>query len=76
MGVAAEHTRRKVQLFSRLEVVVIDVNQILGAIDLARLHKLPSGTRRSVLSTFDSLRAPLRSLQQTLQCGLQPPIRR
>jgi predicted nucleic acid-binding protein len=40
LGVAAEVARRKVELFSRLHVVRLDVGDILGAIDQHRLHGL------------------------------------
>lgn len=39
LGVAAATARRKVELFARLDVVVIDVGDILAAIDLHRLHQ-------------------------------------
>jgi predicted nucleic acid-binding protein len=39
LGVAAVTARRKVELFARLQVVVIDVGDILAAIDLHRLHQ-------------------------------------
>lgn len=38
LGVAPEAARRKVELFSSLEVFPIGVEDILGAIDLHRLH--------------------------------------
>lgn len=38
LGVAPEVARRKVELFSSLEVFPIGVEDILGAIDLHRLH--------------------------------------
>jgi predicted nucleic acid-binding protein len=40
LGVDEELARRKVQLFGGLDVVVLDMRQILGAIDLVRLHRL------------------------------------
>ena len=40
LGVAAEVARRKVELLAHLEVVRIDVDAILAAIDLHRLHTL------------------------------------
>jgi predicted nucleic acid-binding protein len=40
LGVAAEVARRKVELLAHLEVVRIDVDAILAAIDLHRLHPL------------------------------------
>ncbi len=40
LGVAPEIARRKVELFARLDVVVLDLQHILGAIDLHRLHQL------------------------------------
>jgi len=39
LGLEEELARRKVQLFGGLGVVVLDVPQILGAIDLVRLHR-------------------------------------
>ena len=36
----AEIARRKVELFSQLNVVLIAVDDILGAIDLHRLHRI------------------------------------
>ncbi len=38
LGVPADKARRKVELISRLDVVSVDVDHILGAIDLHRLH--------------------------------------
>jgi len=38
LGVAADAARRKVELFSSLEVFPIGMEDILGAIDLHRLH--------------------------------------
>jgi len=38
LGVPAEVARRKLELFSRLDLVAIDQPDILGAIDLHRLH--------------------------------------
>ena len=40
LGVAADITRRKVELLSRLDVVKIEPTLILDAIDLHRLHSL------------------------------------
>ncbi len=40
LGVEASIARRKVELFSRLNLVRIDLDTILGAIDLYRLHRL------------------------------------
>jgi predicted nucleic acid-binding protein len=40
LGVPAEVARRKVELLAHLEVVRIDVDAILAAIDLHRLHPL------------------------------------
>jgi predicted nucleic acid-binding protein len=53
LGVASDTARRKVQLFSRLEVVVIDTKQIVGAIDLARLHKLSFWDALIIRSALD-----------------------
>jgi predicted nucleic acid-binding protein len=53
LGVASDTARRKVQLFSRLEVVVIDTKQIVGAIDLARLHKLSFWAALIIRSALD-----------------------
>lgn len=39
LGLEEELARRKVQLFGGLGVVVLDVPQILSAIDLVRLHR-------------------------------------
>ena len=38
LGVEASLARRKVELFARLQVVTVQVNVILAAIDLQRLH--------------------------------------
>ncbi len=38
-GVAAPIARRKVELFSRFNLVCIDLDTILGAVDLHRLHQ-------------------------------------
>jgi predicted nucleic acid-binding protein len=38
LGVAAEIARRKVELFARFDLVLIGLEDILGAIDLHRLH--------------------------------------
>lgn len=40
LGIAADVAKRKVELLSRLEVVVIRPDLVLGAIDLHRLHSL------------------------------------
>jgi len=40
LGTAAEHARRKVELFAQLNLVPIGLDNILGAIDLHRLHQL------------------------------------
>jgi len=40
LGVSPPVARRKAELFGRLEVVPIGLNDILGAIDLHRLHQL------------------------------------
>jgi predicted nucleic acid-binding protein len=40
LGVAAEVARRKTEIFGRLDVVMPAVSDILGAIDLHRLHGL------------------------------------
>ena len=53
LAVAAEHARRKVQIFSRLEVVVIDLKQIVGAIDLARLYQLSFWDALIIRSALD-----------------------
>ncbi|MGH7562931.1 MAG: PIN domain-containing protein [Gemmatimonadota bacterium] len=42
LGVPAEVARRKVQLFAKLDVVLLGLQHILGAIDLHRLHKASS----------------------------------
>lgn len=39
LAVPVETARRKVELFARLDVVQIGVDDILGAIDLQRLHR-------------------------------------
>jgi len=39
LGVPAEIARRKVELFARLDVVQINLDMILGAIDFHRLHR-------------------------------------
>lgn len=41
LRVDAAIARRKVQLFGRMGVVVIDLDDIVAAIDLHRLHQLP-----------------------------------
>ena len=38
-GVPATIARRKVELFAHLDLVVLDLSDILGAIDLHRLHQ-------------------------------------
>lgn len=40
LGVPAEIARRKAELFARLELVILDLDHLLGAIDLHRLHSL------------------------------------
>jgi predicted nucleic acid-binding protein len=40
LGVAPEVARRKVELLARLHLVTLDLDHILGAIDLVRLHRL------------------------------------
>ncbi|MBI4513847.1 MAG: PIN domain-containing protein [Gemmatimonadetes bacterium] len=40
LGVPPEIARRKVELFARLDLVLVDLADILGAIDLHRLHSL------------------------------------
>jgi len=41
LGVEAPIARRKVELFSRLNLVRVDLDTILGAVDLHRLHQFP-----------------------------------
>jgi predicted nucleic acid-binding protein len=55
LGVAIPVARAKVELFSRLNVAVIDVDDILAAIDLQQLHQL---------SFWDSL-----LVQSARRCG-------
>lgn len=38
LGVAPSDARRKIEILGRLDIVQIDLNLILGAIDLTRLH--------------------------------------
>jgi predicted nucleic acid-binding protein len=40
LGVPAPIARRKIELFARLDLVVIQLDDILAAIDLHRLHEL------------------------------------
>lgn len=40
LGVPARIARRKVELFARLQLVRLDLDHVLGAIDLHRLHSL------------------------------------
>jgi len=40
LGISAKDARRNVELLSVLEVVPVDVDRILGAVDLHRLHAL------------------------------------
>jgi predicted nucleic acid-binding protein len=40
LGVPAETARRKVELYGRLDVVVIELQDVLAAIDLHRLHSV------------------------------------
>ena len=40
LGVEARTARRKVELFANYHVVVLDVDDVLGAIDLHRLHQV------------------------------------
>jgi predicted nucleic acid-binding protein len=54
LGVDAELARRKVELFSGLDVVVLDVRSVLDAIDLARLHRLSFWDALIVQAALDS----------------------
>ncbi|HEX3070822.1 MAG TPA: PIN domain-containing protein [Thermoanaerobaculia bacterium] len=38
LGLKAEEARRRVEIYSRLDVVKLEVSDLLGAIDLHRLH--------------------------------------
>jgi predicted nucleic acid-binding protein len=38
MGIAADVARRKIEVFGRLHLVTVGIEEILGAIDLHRLH--------------------------------------
>jgi len=40
LGLAAVDARRRVEIFSHMEVVRLDVDDVLAAIDLHRLHEL------------------------------------
>jgi predicted nucleic acid-binding protein len=40
LGVSADIARRKIELFARMELVLIDLADILAAIDLNRRHQL------------------------------------
>jgi predicted nucleic acid-binding protein len=40
LGVQSSVARRKVELFANYQVVVLDVDDVLGAIDLHRLHQV------------------------------------
>ena len=40
LGVAVDVARRKVELFANFHLVVLDVEDVLGAIDLHRLHRV------------------------------------
>lgn len=40
LGLSADSARQKIQLFSRLDVVILGVPDLLAAIDLHRLHQL------------------------------------
>ncbi|UCF20752.1 MAG: PIN domain-containing protein [Gemmatimonadota bacterium] len=40
LGVPAEIARRKVELFARLDLVICGLHDILGAIDIQRLHRI------------------------------------
>ncbi len=40
LGVAADVARRKTEIFGRLHLVTLGLDEILGAIDLYRLHSL------------------------------------
>ncbi len=51
LGVSASIARRKVELLTRLDTVLVDVSDVLAAVDLHRLHELsfwdalrPAGT--------------------------------
>ncbi|MBA2563849.1 MAG: PIN domain-containing protein [Gemmatimonadetes bacterium] len=69
LGVPARLARRKIELFARFDVVLVDLSDILGAIDLHRLHQI---------SFWDSLviRAALRSGCSLLYTeDLQPALR-
>jgi predicted nucleic acid-binding protein len=40
LGVSASIARRKVELLARLDTVLVDVSDVLAAVDLHRLHEL------------------------------------
>lgn len=40
LGVSTDIARRKVELFARMDLVVIDLADILAAVDLHRMHQL------------------------------------
>jgi len=40
LGLAAVDARRRIEIFSHLDVVKLDVDNVLAAIDLHRLHEL------------------------------------
>ena len=54
LGVLPSIARRKVELLGRLDLVVLELNQILGAIDLHRLHTLSFWDALMVQAASDS----------------------
>ena len=54
LGVLPSIARRKVELLGRLDLVVLELNQILGAIDLHRLHTLSFWDALIVQAASDS----------------------
>jgi predicted nucleic acid-binding protein len=40
LGLAAVDARRRIEIFARMDVVRLDVDDVLAAIDLHRLHEL------------------------------------
>ena len=64
-GVDGEIARRKVELFAGMDVVVLQVQHILSAIDLVRLHRLTF--RDAVIIQADWHRAAECSTAKTLR---------
>ena len=67
LGVAADVARRKTEIFGRLHLVTLGLDEVLGAIDLYRLHSLSFWDALIVRATLVSGCARLFS--EDLQAG-------